>query len=65
MQGRRPIEFIQQSQPVVIMDEPQNMESEKSREAIASLHPLVTLRYFGPEVNPGAPTMGAYRKNKF
>lgn len=45
MQGRRPIEFIQQSQPVVIMDEPQNMESEKSREAIASLHPLVTLRY--------------------
>lgn len=45
MQGRRPIEFIQQSRPVVIMDEPQNMESEKSREAIASLHPLVTLRY--------------------
>ena len=27
--------------------------------------PLVTLRYFGPEVNPDAPTMGAYRKNKF
>jgi len=23
------------------------------------------LRYFGPEVNPDAPTMGAYRKNKF
>ncbi len=45
MQGRRPIEFIQQSQPVVIMDEPQNMESENARKAIASLHPLVTLRY--------------------
>jgi hypothetical protein len=27
--------------------------------------PLVTLRYFGPEVNPDAPAMGAYRKNKF
>ena len=45
MQGRRPIEFIQQCQPVVIMDEPQNMESENSRRAIAELHPLVTLRY--------------------
>jgi len=27
--------------------------------------PLVILRYFGPEVNPDAPVMGAYRKNKF
>ena len=27
--------------------------------------PLVCLRYFGPEVNPDAPTMGAYRKNTF
>jgi len=45
MQGRRPIEFIQQSQPIVIMDEPQNMESENARSAIQSLHPLFTLRY--------------------
>ena len=43
--GYRPIEFIQQSRPVVIMDEPQNMESDNARRAIASLHPLVTLRY--------------------
>ena len=27
--------------------------------------PMVILRYFGPEVNPNAPAMGAYRKNKF
>lgn len=27
--------------------------------------PLVWLRYFGPEVNPNASGMGAYRKNKF
>ena len=27
--------------------------------------PMVILRYFGPEVNPDAPKMGAYRKNKF
>ena len=26
---------------------------------------LGTLRYFGSEVNPDAPAMGAYRKNKF
>jgi hypothetical protein len=23
------------------------------------------LRHFGPEVNPNAPAIGAYRKNKF
>ena len=44
-QGRKPIEFIQQCHPVVIMDEPQNMESENARKAIAGLHPLLTLRY--------------------
>ena len=27
--------------------------------------PLVILRYFGPDANPDAPTMGAYRKNTF
>lgn len=26
---------------------------------------LVALRYFGPEVNPDAPQLGAYKKNKF
>jgi len=26
---------------------------------------MVCLRYFGPEVNPTAPKMGAYRNNKF
>jgi type III restriction enzyme len=45
MSGRRPIEFIQSTRPVVVIDEPQNMESEKARQAIESLHPLCTLRY--------------------
>jgi len=27
--------------------------------------PLVVLRYFGPDANPDAPSLGAYRKNKF
>lgn len=45
MGGRKPIEFIQTTNPVVILDEPQNMESEKAKEAIATLNPLCTLRY--------------------
>jgi hypothetical protein len=34
-------------------------------ENTSETEPLVTLRYFGPEVNPDAPAMGAYRKSKF
>ena len=45
MGGRRPIEFIQATNPIVIMDEPQNMESAIAKEAITSLNPLCTLRY--------------------
>lgn len=45
MSGRKPIEFIQAARPIVIMDEPQNMESAPAQEAITSLHPLCTLRY--------------------
>ena len=43
--GIKPIEFIQATNPIVIIDEPQNMESEKSHQAIASLNPLCTFRY--------------------
>jgi len=28
----------------------------------SATEPLVMLRYFGPEVNPDAPAMGAYKK---
>jgi type III restriction enzyme len=45
MSGRRPIEFIQATKPVVIIDEPQNMESERASAAIARLSPFCTLRY--------------------
>jgi type III restriction enzyme len=45
MSGRRPIEFIQATRPVVILDEPQNMESERAAVAIGRLDPLCTLRY--------------------
>ena len=41
----RPLDFIKATHPVVILDEPQNMETDTRRNAIASLSPLCTLRY--------------------
>ena len=41
----RPLDFIKATHPVVILDEPQNMETDIRRNAIASLKPLCTLRY--------------------
>jgi type III restriction enzyme len=43
--GIRPIEFIQATNPIVIVDEPQNMETDIRKLAIARLSPLCTLRY--------------------
>lgn len=43
--GARPLDVIRASRPVLILDEPQNMESDLSREALASLAPLMALRY--------------------
>jgi type III restriction enzyme len=53
MSGRRPIEFIQAANPVVIIDEPQSVDTtEKSRRAIGNLGPMVTLRYSATHRNP-------------
>src|SRR5690606_28813429 len=43
--GKRPVEFIQSTKPIVIVDEPQNMETEIRKRAIENLNPLCTLRY--------------------
>lgn len=43
--GQKPISFIQTVQPIVIVDEPQNMETDKRTAAIQNLNPLCTLRY--------------------
>jgi len=40
-----PAEFIKATRPVVIVDEPQNMETDIRRQAISNLNPLCTLRY--------------------
>lgn len=45
LNGLRPIDFLKATHPVVIMDEPQNMESLLSRSALGELNPLCTLRY--------------------
>lgn len=43
--GDAPITQISQTRPIVIIDEPQNMETEGRLKAIESLNPLFTLRY--------------------
>lgn len=53
MSGHRPIEFIQATQPMVIIDEPQSVDNTpKSKRAIANLHPSVTLRYSATHRDP-------------
>ncbi len=42
---RKPYEYIQETRPILILDEPQNMESNLSKEALRTLHPLFALRY--------------------
>ena len=52
LQGERPLSLIQASRPVLILDEPQNMESENRLAALASLRPLLALRYSATHRNP-------------
>lgn len=43
--GLTPAEYLRAARPFVIMDEPQNMESELSASAIGDLNPTAMLRY--------------------
>ena len=43
--GKKPIEFIQSTRPFVIVDEPQNMETEIRKKAIENLNYSCTFRY--------------------
>lgn len=52
LQGETPIHLVQAAQPILILDEPQNMESEKSIAALAALDPLFALRYSATHRNP-------------
>jgi type III restriction enzyme len=52
LQGETPIHLVQAARPILILDEPQNMESEKSVAALATLDPLFALRYSATHRNP-------------
>lgn len=44
--GLRPFEFVASTRPIVILDEPQSIDStEKAKSAIRTLRPLFSLRY--------------------
>lgn len=45
LSGLAPIDFLAATNPIVIMDEPQNMDTDLSKTALASMNPMCTLRY--------------------
>lgn len=52
-EGRAPIELIQETNPIVIIDEPQSTaNTKKSREAIASLNPMCCIKYSATHIKP-------------
>lgn len=52
LSGETPLHLVQVTHPVLILDEPQNMESELRVKALASLDPLFALRYSATHRNP-------------
>ncbi|HEV2238150.1 MAG TPA: DEAD/DEAH box helicase family protein, partial [Ktedonobacterales bacterium] len=52
LQGEMPIALVRAARPVLMLDEPQNMESELSVRALATLDPLFALRYSATHRNP-------------
>ncbi len=53
MSGRRPIEYVQSTNPILIIDEPQSVDNtRKSQKAIGNLNPLFALRYSATHINP-------------
>lgn len=52
LQGQKPINMIKKSRPILILDEPQNMETELAKESLEKLSPSFTLRYSATHKNP-------------
>ena len=51
--GRRWIEYVQETRPIVIIDEPQSVDNTaKAQKAIKTLNPLFALRYSATHINP-------------
>lgn len=51
MQGEQPISYIQKTNPILILDEPQNMEGEATKEALKNFNSLFRLRYSATHKN--------------
>ncbi len=51
MQGEQPISFIQKTNPILILDEPQNMEGEATQEKLKNFNSLFRLRYSATHKN--------------
>ena len=49
--GYRPSDLVKAARPILIIDEPQNMEAERSAEAIRNLAAVATLRYSATHKN--------------
>lgn len=47
-----PIEYVKAVRPIVIVDEPQNMETPIRKQAIGNLNPLCTLRFSATHKHP-------------
>ncbi len=53
MGEKLPFEYLQETRPILILDECQNYLSEISKQALRTLHPLLALRYSAtPKENP-------------
>lgn len=55
-----PYQWVQETRPIVILDEPQNMGSDAAKEAIRTLKPLFVLRYSATH-KPGETPNSVYR----
>jgi type III restriction enzyme len=52
MQGEQPISYIQKANPILILDEPQNMEGEATQEKLKQFNSLFRLRYSATHRTP-------------
>lgn len=52
MQGEQPMDFIKKTNPILILDEPQNMEGEATKKALENFNSLFRLRYSATHKNP-------------
>ena len=55
LQGEKlPYQYIQETRPILILDESQNYTSETSRQALRTLHPLFAIKYSATPTEKGA-----------